>query len=258
MKLPRFSLAGLLRAVAACGFAMACLLYASAPWAAGLYSVALGLLVLALIGVANRAGARRAFWAGFAIAGWAYLLIATGPWFHDSIARRLATTRLLDAAYPLLIPRERQSLFYDRTTQINVEMAPSHSTLTQADEDGLRREGASVYVKRPGEASFSLLVAHAQFVEFAGHRLARIAVSDAEYGKITQAFTARWPVIVEPTPVKPLAGLWVSPPVQPDQFNEVGHALFAMLISWLGGGVGRHMYATRAIAAGGTRPPAGA
>jgi hypothetical protein len=249
MKLAHFSLAQLLRAVAACGFGMACILYASAPWASGLYSIALSLLVLALVGVATRIGGQRAFWTGFAIAGWAYILLATGPWFHDSIAPRLATTRLLAAAYPLLIPRERQPLVYNRTAQLDVAMAPTITFMTQADEDRLRRDGGNVFVQKPGEESPSLLVANAQFLRFSDPgKVARVLISDAEWVRITKAFNAQWNVFLEPTPAKPLAGWWSSRPVQPDQFNEVGHALFALFFSWLGGVVGRHMYATRALA----------
>jgi hypothetical protein len=247
MKLGRFSLATLLRAVGACGFGMACLMYASAPWASGLYSVALALLVLALIGIASRAGTRRAFWTGFAIAGWIYLLLATGPWFHDSIARRLSTTRLLAGLYPILIPRERQPLLYDRTASISVRMGSTLTSLTQSDTDRLRREGGNVYVTRPGEAGPSLLVGTAQFTELAGSGVANIQISQAEYARISQEFALQNDVFLELPPINPFAGFGSSRPVEPDQFDEVGHALFTLLISWLGGAASRYMYATRAL-----------
>jgi hypothetical protein len=175
MKLARFSIAHLLLAVAVCGFAMACLLCASAPWAAGLYSIALGLLDLAL--------------------------------------------------------------------------KPIITSMTQADEDRLRRDGGNVFVQKPGEASPTLLVANAQFLRFSvPGKVARVLISEPEHARITKAFNAQWDVFLEPTPAKPLAAWWSSRPVQSDQFNEVGHASFTLLFSWLGGALGRHMHATRAVA----------
>ena len=79
MKQLRFSLLGL--AAATAGIAAACgtLVYASAwlagmVWAATLLALLFGLLCAILV-----APARRGFWIGFALCGWAYVLIEFGP-----------------------------------------------------------------------------------------------------------------------------------------------------------------------------------
>jgi hypothetical protein len=249
MKLVRFSVTCLLRAVVACGFGLACLLYASAPWSMALYSITLGCLILALVGVACRAGGRRAYWAGFAIAGWVYILLATGPWFHDTIGRSLATTRLLAVSYPLLIPKERQPLMNDRIWKIEVPMARTNALFTEADVEWLHRGRPSVYVRRPEEPSPSLLVADVEFLRFTvPGSVAEIGVSRADHARINQALSAGMNVFLEPAAFNSFATLWAYPPVTQDQFDEVGHALFGLLIAVIGGIVGRTMYTTRGLA----------
>jgi hypothetical protein len=136
---------------------------------------------------------------------------------------------------------------YDRTAGISVRMGPSLTSLTQADTDRLRREGANVYIKEPGEDRPTLLVANAQFTGLSGSNVANILVSAAEHARLSQAYAAQKNIFLELPPANPFGGLWLSQPVFPDQFNEVGHALFTLLLAWLGGALGRQMYTTRAM-----------
>ena len=100
----------------------------------------------------------------------------------------------------------------------------------------------------PGEAHPSLLAANAVFSSFSvPASVANISVSPSDHARIVKAFNAGMDVFLEPAPAKPFAGFWSSRPIQPDEFNEVGHALFTLLFSWAGGAVGRRMYATRAL-----------
>jgi hypothetical protein len=84
------SIADLLVLVLSCGIALAALRSASEVWASLLFTFAVGCFLVAVpLAVYRRAG-RRAYWLGFAIFGWAYLLLGLIP----EARSQLATTRL--------------------------------------------------------------------------------------------------------------------------------------------------------------------
>src|SRR5687768_12663439 len=83
MRRSRVSIAGLMAVVLFASIGCAALFRPSRLWAAVLMTGAVGLLVVAIIGAAHGRGPRRAFWSGFAIAGWAYILIHYGPWLSS-------------------------------------------------------------------------------------------------------------------------------------------------------------------------------
>jgi hypothetical protein len=93
---PSSSIRMLLAAIGFCGLGLASLRSPSQLWAATLFSLALAGLVASLVGIAFQRGQRRAFWTGFALAGWAYWLVALGPWVGDVVGPRLVTTALLE------------------------------------------------------------------------------------------------------------------------------------------------------------------
>ena len=65
-------------------------------------SLALGVLVAALVAAAAFRGTRRAFWLSFAIAGWAHLILALTPWFATGTSEILLSRYCLDQlAHPL-------------------------------------------------------------------------------------------------------------------------------------------------------------
>jgi hypothetical protein len=67
----------------------------------------LGILAMAILGVVYRRGNARAFWLGFVLLGWGYMILASGSWWDRGVNRpELATTSLLDQFYPVL-QRER-------------------------------------------------------------------------------------------------------------------------------------------------------
>src|SRR5215831_14652646 len=109
MRFARFSLAGLLGAIVVFAVGMACLMFASTAWAGVVWSVTLGFLTLAPLGIIYRRGERRAHWAGVVLCGWAYMTLSSGPWFINFIRHRLVTSRLLEWAYPWLIPADHQA-----------------------------------------------------------------------------------------------------------------------------------------------------
>jgi hypothetical protein len=77
--------------------AIAALRSASSSWVSAMFSMTLGLLLTAVLGVVYRHGSRRAFWLGFALFGWVYWLMSFGPWFDTWVATDLLLTRPIKA-----------------------------------------------------------------------------------------------------------------------------------------------------------------
>jgi hypothetical protein len=250
MKFPRFSIASLLGTVAICATGMACLMFASTPWAGTLLSVTLGALTLALLGVFYRRGERRAFWAGFALCGWVYMTLSFGPWFKDYVKPRLVTTNLLEWAYPQLIPSDRRA----RSPNANLisTLAPVELEGDLTVED-LSQSRVDVWVRSEGQASPSLLVEGAQTVGGSGSTTIRVNIraNAAQFGKLelAKARAGSPTFILRPHRPGLFDRLWSSPPVPTWQFDEVGHSLFGLLCAWLGSLVARYLYATRDPAA---------
>jgi hypothetical protein len=74
-----------------------------------LYSASLASLTAALIAIIYRRGRERASWVGFAICGWAYLVLTTFPILDTHVGVHLLTTTGLDLLYPGLAHRPPQA-----------------------------------------------------------------------------------------------------------------------------------------------------
>lgn len=79
MKTSAFSIKGLLAAVTMIAVGLVALLNASPLWDSIIVSLTLLLLLTALLSFACRPSPRRAFWIGFAIFGWGYLILVDSP-----------------------------------------------------------------------------------------------------------------------------------------------------------------------------------
>ncbi len=247
MRFARFSIAGLIAAIGFCAVAMACLMFASSAWAGSVLSVALAILTLAPLGIIYRQGDHRAFWTGFVLCGWAYLTLSSGPWFVGYLQPRLVTTKLLQWAYPWLIPTARQALNPRfRPRPFVVPPAALEGGLTLED---LKGSPVDVWVKGEGEARPSLLVEGVPSVDYSGGgnaiSLPTLMADADQNAKLTRAKAYSQQFILRPHSPSPLAPLWSSPPVGPSEFEEVGHALFGLLWAWIGGMAGRYFHATR-------------
>jgi hypothetical protein len=104
MRLPRFSIAGLMGLIVVVAVGVAALRFASELWAGILLMLTLGVLGASVLAFHERAGARRAWWRGFALFGWGYAVLALGPWASDAIAPNLPTTMGLDKLYERMHP----------------------------------------------------------------------------------------------------------------------------------------------------------
>lgn len=98
----QFSVFALLMVVAFVSVACAALVYASLWWASICLTGAVIVHLVAVLGLVYRCGPARAFWLGFAVLGWGYLLLAFAPGLDRHIGHRLVTTKLLALLQPKL------------------------------------------------------------------------------------------------------------------------------------------------------------
>ncbi len=193
---PRFSIAALMGFVLAFGVGLAAFRYPSKIWASFLISIALGAMVVALLGAVFHRGLPQKFWAGYAITGWLYLLMVFGPWFVREVAPYLFTTACLDLIYPHVAAVEQNAnvaattpsrqLYYGLAGGFGGDPDPSgiweHWTVIDGTAEGFAAVN-NFHVRR----SFSFhLIGHALFALFFGYlggitarRFARIGAASA-------------------------------------------------------------------------------
>jgi hypothetical protein len=87
----RFNIAGLLVVILVLGVGFAALRESSDLWESGLFTAMIGILLVSVLLAIYRKGLTRAFWLGFALFGWSYLVLAVVP----AINARLITTKVL-------------------------------------------------------------------------------------------------------------------------------------------------------------------
>jgi hypothetical protein len=97
MPRPRISLASLLGIIAVIALGLAGMMSASSVWTTAAATVTLALLLTALLGARLLDGIDRAFWAGFALFGWTYLLLVNWDWVGGQFGHDL-TAGLSDVA----------------------------------------------------------------------------------------------------------------------------------------------------------------
>ena len=85
MRMPRTSIAGLMGAVLVASLGLTALRSGSAVWAGTTFLVTCGVLALAVVGVVCRAGPGRAWWLGFALFGWGYLVLVFWGWLGGEL-----------------------------------------------------------------------------------------------------------------------------------------------------------------------------
>ena len=89
----RFSLLSLMALVLILATAFAALRSATEAWASATFSIALLVLLLAVLAAIFVRGRDRAFWVGASLVGWIYLLFVYAPWFEVHVGGWLATTQ---------------------------------------------------------------------------------------------------------------------------------------------------------------------
>jgi hypothetical protein len=95
----RYSIASLLGLVLFVAVAFAALRQADELWDSAIFSLTVGLLLISVLLAVHRTGRSRAFWLGFAVVGWAYLIVSLIP----PVESRLVTKKglsYLDSKIP--------------------------------------------------------------------------------------------------------------------------------------------------------------
>ena len=108
MKRPRFTIRSLLASVVFLAVGLAALRGASAAWDSSVLGLTLVVLLASVLLAVHRTGAARAYWLGFALFGWTYLVLAEIP----GIGVRLPTTRTLIYVDSLISNRSDSVTFY--------------------------------------------------------------------------------------------------------------------------------------------------
>jgi hypothetical protein len=111
---PRITIATLLDIVAFVAVAFASVLHPTDAWDSGVFGLLLLVLLTSKLLAVHRAGARRSFWLGFSLFGWAYFGLSLVP----PIEARLPTTKTLALTWEKLPKRE--ILWDDDLTLTNV------------------------------------------------------------------------------------------------------------------------------------------
>jgi hypothetical protein len=91
MRRPRFTIASLLGIVLFLAVGLASLRAATDAWDSGVLGITLILLLVSVLLVIHRTAVRLAYWLGFALFGWAYLVMSMVP----TVEVRLPTTKAL-------------------------------------------------------------------------------------------------------------------------------------------------------------------
>ena len=125
----RFSIMGLMALVLTVAIGFAALRNPSELWASALFTLAVGLLCVAVLGVAFRHGHKRQFWMGFAVFGWAYLILVFAS---DALSPPpLLTTKLLSFADQQINPKSDTPIFITGVLNgtISANSLPSRATM---------------------------------------------------------------------------------------------------------------------------------
>ena len=247
MRSAQFSLSVFLGVVALCAVGLSCLMFASTPGVSALPSAVLGLLTLALLGVIYRRGERRAFWTGFAIFGWTYMTLSSGPWFLENVRPQLVTSSLIATAYPWLIPASRQPA--NASVQREHFVLPSFTLQDGLTIDKLYESRVDVLVKGDRDQSPVLLVSDVQAGRDPGivDTLpgTRLDVRRDQNALLAAAKASSRKFFLRPHTSLLFESMWSIPPVEFPAFERVGHSCFALLFAWVGSAAGRYFFATR-------------
>jgi hypothetical protein len=132
----RYSIASLLGLVLFVAVAFAALRQADDLWDSAVFSLTVGLFLASVLHTVHRTGRRRAFWLGFAVVGWAYLIARLVP----PVESRLLTTKglaYLDSKIPGRDPTLRLAVRWRNSGNV-VSFSPDGRVWGETDRQTIR------------------------------------------------------------------------------------------------------------------------
>jgi hypothetical protein len=135
-------------AVLAAAVGIAALKNPSDWWSSGLFTFTLALFLIATVGAFQ--GRNRAFWLGFALFGWGYMIASYEPWSRFATTPPpLVTTGLLNRLYPYLSKVPPNEVFVSaegawtdsRNIRVTTSISASRVTFSRYDMDDFLQVG---------------------------------------------------------------------------------------------------------------------
>ncbi len=202
----RFSIRSLVFFILICGVAFAAIKESTDWWEKGTFSVAVLVLLLSTLLASVLAGGRRAFWLGFALFGWAYLLLSLIP----PVETRLVTSKAFGNLFGKL-PGQSQQSFTVTYTGI-APVSPYLSDIT------------SSYTS-PASPTVSPNLASPTPWTVGGNAIVTDAWGSGPYVLWNSASNGV---------LQPSGGTQ-------ENFVRIGHTAIALLLAWLGGVLARRL-----------------
>jgi hypothetical protein len=234
---PRYNIASALGAILFVAVGFAALREANDQWDSGLFSLTLGLLLSAVLLAVHRTEARRAFWIGFALFGWGYLSLS----LISSTESRLITTQALAYLEKANILGNRANVMrvipdLDRMRAYNLSLDDllkatwETSMIGSPEEEQLRRANGESRTLEYVRGSYVLsLVTRYNKPEQYGNIILK-ASPEGEILRLKDVATVRSGSLF----FLPGSGTGTS-----ENFVQIGHSLFALIVGWLGGVLSR-------------------
>jgi hypothetical protein len=155
----RFHLGTIVIVVLFIGVGIAALRESNEIWDSGIFSVTFGVFLVSILLAIHRTERRRAFWLGFALFGWIYLVLTLMP----SIEPRLITTTaltLLDSNMPRSSPAGFPDIDYNENGSIDLFVA--NNTVGRWNSlvgTSLKRSSGTGHFVRIGHSLFAVVAA---------------------------------------------------------------------------------------------------
>ena len=219
----RFSLLSLMGAVVVAAVACAALRFASKLWASALLTTTIGMLLASVLGSVLQRGPARAFWFGFTLFGSAYLILAFAPWCYANVRPQFLTSKLLAYLHAKLQPASPLLSYGSRV----IGLPDQHiAVISDGEVTPWRVDDTLGLPVTTGQQLATLDSAVVNAVAFSADGRLLVSGSRDKTIKI-------WNVAAQlPT--------W-------EQFERVGHSLFALLVALLGGLLARYVFARRSL-----------
>jgi hypothetical protein len=207
MRNPRFHIASVCGVVLFLGVGFAALRESTDLWDCAIFTLALGVLLVSILLAVHRSKKRRAFWIGFALFGWGYLVLS----LIRPIESRLLTTKALafiDSKRAMFFPGGLVSFDYNNDGLMDIYVANDSQS--------------SLLFRNTGNGTFQDVTATSGL---------NLPANQPE-GNRQYSFFANSAGIL-------FTG---SAPGTTENFVRIGHSLLALIAAFVGGQMSRHFY----------------